>query len=372
MRPGDHRRRQPRRRALLRHVRRGASRSRRPPSRAARVDVALYDTIDAEITAMVDAIKATPGGADATSRSSCGWRARTAPSSRRSARRTSRSRSSASKACSPSRRSSTCWPCSRSSRTSRPTRRCCACSPAHGGGSARATSPCSGDARPTSPAGRTAATTTPTLESELRRAGRGHRPDRDRLARRRGRRPGRPALLRRGAGPVPGDLPPRLRRCGPTSASRCSTSPAGRARPRPRPRAGGGRRRRRRRQHRPAARGHRRLLPHRPVRLAVRPGRLPRRRALLRRRHGGLHAVGGRLGQAAHHPPGQGPGVAHGLRPAGLGHDLPVRARTVTMDLQRPDPPGPAARRRRQPAGPGGVDGRGEARPTSRPTARTP
>ena len=78
----------------------------------------------------------------ATSRSSSGWDARTAQSSRPCVRRRSRSRSWGSQDSSPSPRSSTSCRSSRSSRTSRPIPRCCGCSPGPVGASARVTWRC--------------------------------------------------------------------------------------------------------------------------------------------------------------------------------------------------------------------------------------
>ncbi len=104
----------------------------------------------------------------------------------------------------------------------------------------------------------------------------------------------------------------------------------------------------------------------RSLRLAVRPGGLPRRRGVLQRGHGGLDAVRGRVGQAADDPRAKGLEWHTRLRPARVRHDLPLDPRPRPVDHQRADPAHLAARRSR-PACPTSRTGR---RPTTRRSRR--
>ena len=152
--------------------------------------------------------------------------------------------------------------------------------------------------------------------------------------------PGRRALLRRGAASGSPCSPASCGCCARTSASRCSTSSAGSSTPpastssspprsspaaagpprQPRPVRQGGRRvpGGRRRRHPARAAG----LPHR----RGRPGQRPRRR----------HPDRGRLGQAAHRAPVQGPGVGLGVPGRRLRDPVPVQPRRAPCGPRRP------------------------------------
>ena len=282
----------------------------------------------------------------------------------------SRSRSSASPGCSGCPRSPRSWRRSTCSTTSPPTPRCSPCSPARAGRSARATCGCSA-AGPRDRRRADGPTEAATVADQLARDRRRHRPRRDRRARRRARRPGDAAyspealerfallaaelrMLRAYVGEPLLDVVRRIiDTTGVDVELASAVSPGGRGPPRqPRPvREGrGGVPGRRRRRLAAGAAG----LPHR----RGRPGQRPRRR----------HPDRGRLGQAAHRPPGQGPRVGLGVPGGRVRDPVPVQPVAHPVDLLAVDPPGAAARRRPRPA----AAGRATTRPRSTPTARTP
>ena len=244
--------------------------------------------------------------------------------------RTSRSRSSACRGCSLSRRCSTS--CSLLEVVDDATANPAMLRLAHrrrAGTSVRATSRCSADGRPSWPGGRATTTSDTATAVRAREGGRGHRPDRDRVARRCAGRPGRPAVLRRGARAIrrPVARSSRsVRRARERAAAR--PRPSRRPRARPRHRAGGRRRRGRRRQSRPACstRSPSYAETDRYASLSGLLGYLAAEEEF----NAGMEVSTpsrGRVRQAAHHPPGQGAGMAHGLRPAHVGHGVPVRSR---------------------------------------------
>ena len=161
-----------------------------------------------------------------------------------------------------------------------------------------------------------------------------------------------------------------------TSASRCSTSSAGSSTPpastssspRPsRPAAVGPAR-----QPRPVRQGGGGVPGRRRRRLAVRAAGLPHRRGRPGQRPRPRHPDRGRLGQAAHRPPRQGPGVGARVPGRRLRDAVPVQPVAHPVDLLAGRAAGPAARRRPRPAAAGGLrQGRARRLPRRTPAPTT-
>ncbi len=186
-----------------------------------------------------------------------------------------------------------------------------------------------------------------------RRDRRRHRPGRGAGARRRRRRPRRGRLLARGARAVRAArrraaLPARLRG---RAAARPGAADHGRQRGRRRAGLRGQPGRRGPpRQPRPVREGGRRLPGRRRRRHPARAAGLPHGRGRPGQRPRPRHPERGRLGQAAHRAPGQGPRVGLGLPRRRLRDPVPVQPVAHPLDVVAVGAAGAAARRRRRPA----------------------